>query len=367
MKQNLLRHMVVLVLAMIANTGLLWADGYVEVVHDTIVKNDTVLKVDTIYQNDTIETRDTCLVMTVPPTKTAWQRFTSEWITPTFTNIIAALIFLFITYLVFKPKMEIEPIAIQMLNNRACFIVRNKSCWAKLYSVKAELEYIIYDKEHADYRTAPIDLDIDSSLSVIANDRSKKTYFYVFHTKEAFIRDRQFREVRLRISATNSISNIFSPKEQIFRYTSLDSNNKQTNDILWGAVRADQFVPISEMYNVEEQARAQQIIEFNEKVTRIFLPYGRRSLFLSEAESRVWEEAKAQLQSLTTRRTLYNNFKLRDIAPIVNKINKDFDTLYGYNNENVVITNENRDKREKLFHEMKRDLVIITRYIQENI
>ena len=69
MKQNLLKYGLMMVLAMIASTGLLWADCYVEVVHDTCY----IEKVDSLHLNLSVEQAvNACCESETPEESVCW-------------------------------------------------------------------------------------------------------------------------------------------------------------------------------------------------------------------------------------------------------------------------------------------------------
>ena len=366
MKQNLLKYGLVMVLAIIASTGLLWADCYVEVFHDTIVKVDTVHQIDTLHHTDTVVVTNTCYMSTPQQTNYTTRSFWYDFMLPLLVGIFGAFITLVLTYLFLRPNFEIYPIAAQALNNRVWFVVKNKSPCAKLYNIKAELAYSRYNEKRNDTELIPIDLDEDNSISILSARNDNDDSFYVFHTKEAFVRDERYNQVRLRVSATNTISNIFDAKDRIFNYTAIRNLNSKVDDIRWGTLNKDIFVPVELMYNEEQLNLAKQIIKFNEKVMRVFVPQRNKETFIKEKI--IWDVAEERLESIRPGNDLYVKFRrLSEIVPSINKINDDFVKLKEIYTKNTTFKHETIDKRDKLVAEMKRDLVLISGYMQRSL
>ena len=289
MKQNLLKYVLMIVLAMIASIGLLWADCYREYINDTVLieKTDTVFKTDTITRVETI----------VMDADFNGSKFWNVFLLPLFVSVLGTFAALFLTYLLLRPKFEIDSIATQTLNNRVWFVVRNKSWFAKLYSIKAELAYIRYSDVRDDIEIIPIDLDFDDSISILSrNIQSKTDSCYAFHTKEAFVRDVQYNAVRLRVSATNTISNIFDAKDRIFAYSYTNTLESKLDDIRWGELNDNIHIPITQKYTGGKLDFAKRIIVFNEIIMPIFYPYSNQTRV--ERDKEKWDLAKAQLKSL---------------------------------------------------------------------
>lgn len=360
MKQNLLKYGLVMVLAMIASTGFLWADCYVEVIHDT------VLKVDTVCKTDTIIAHDTCFIAEFARDNFNKRSFGYDFLLPLLVSVLGAFAALVLTYILLRPQFEISPIGVQTLNNRVLFVVKNKSLCAKLYNIKAELDYVRYDDQRNDTELIPIDLGSDDSISILSANKDDADSLYIFHTTEAFIRDERYHQVRLRVSATNTISNIFDAKDRLFNYTAINTFDSKVDDIRWGTLDRDIFVPIDILYNEQQKNQAKRIISFNELVMRIFLPQRDKETF--KKEKAVWDSAEEQLKSLKPEAELYKSFaRLRDILPTINSINKDFEELKSIYSQNLTLTHKNIDKRDELVKKMKRDIVLIAKYMQASI
>lgn len=360
MKQNLLKYGVMIVLAMIASTELLWADCHVEIVRDTFVK------VDTVRQIDTIAVHDTCLVVETTLCKPNKRSVGYDFLFSLFVSILGAFMALVLTYLLLRPQFEISPIGVQTLNNRVMFVVKNKSLCAKLYNIKAELDYVRYNDQRNDIELIPIDLDSDNSISILSANNNEANSLYVFHTKEAFVRDERYNQVRLRVSATNTISNIFDAKDRMFYYSAINTLDSRIDDIRWGTLDRDIFVPIEIIYNEQQKNRAKRIILFNEYVMRIFVPRRDKETFIKEQA--IWDAAEEQLKSLKPGAELYKSYtRLRDILPTINSINADFVKLKNIYTKNSTLTHRSVDKRDELVKKMKRDIVLITRYMQASL
>ncbi len=362
MKQNLLKYGFVMVLAVIASTGLLWADQYVEVQRDTVV----MVEKQHIGTTDTIVLHDTCTLAIPQDALTNKRSFGYDFLLPLFVSVLGAFIALVLTYLLLRPRFEISPIGIQTLNNRVLFVVNNKSFFTKLYSIKAELAYIKYDDDLNDIILEYIDLDMDNMISVLGNKRFENESYYVFHTKSAFIRDDRYEQVRLRVSATNTISNIFDAKDAYFSYSFTNSYNALDDDIRWGKLDGNIFVGIDRIYDGEKLEMAKRIITFNENVTRILSPYCNKEEV--EDNKNVWEMAKKEFKSLKPFGTLNRQFsKLNQIRPTINQLNDDYDKLLALYTKYAVLTHQDKDEKEKLVVQMKREVVRVALYMQKSI
>ena len=351
-----------MVLALIASTGLLWAGPYDPSIDMIPYEKETV------YVHDTLKVHDTVYVekkVEKAIEEKSPQEGGLSFLLSILASIIAAGGVLILTYLLLRPKFEIYPIAAQDLNNRLWFIVKNTSHFAKLNSIKVELSYIDYDDIRNDTAITAIELSQDSELSVMNTANSGNDSFYAFHTEEAFIRDNQHDQIRLRVSSTNTISNIFDAKERVFTYSTIDTYTAK-DDVRWGKFDGDIFVGIDTMYKDDELKKAKLLIQFNEKVANIFSPYQYKEDVIQDAA--IWAAAKDSLQRIMKGGDLYKMFeKLKIIEPTINKINKDFDELYKLYTWNTYLTHVNKDKKDILIKEMKREFTRISQFMKASI
>ena len=362
MKQNLLRHIFVLVLAIIASTGLSWAGGYDPSIDIIPAEKETVY----VYNTQTIH--DTVYVEKIVE-KVVEEKSNQEggwgFLLSILASVIAAGGALILTYLLLRPKFEIYPIAAQDLNNRLWFIVKNTSHFAKLYSIKVELSYIDFDDVRNDTAITAIELPQDRELSVMETANSGNDSFYAFHTEEAFIRDNQHDQIRLRVSSTNTISNIFDAKERVFTYATVNTYDAK-DDVRWGKFDGNIFVGVDAMYKDDELEKAKVLIQFNEKVAKIFSPYQYKEDVIQDKA--IWAAAKDSLQQIKKGGDLYKMFDdLKVIEPTINKINKDFEKLYKLYTMNTYLTHANKDKKDILIKEMNREFTRISQFMKNSI
>lgn len=356
MRHNLLKYWLVIVLAMVASTDLLLADCYKEVVRDTII----VVEKQYIGTTDTIVLHDTCTLL-IPQSTSAnehscWYNF---WL-PLVVSILGAFGALYLTYLFLRPKFEIDPIAARSLNNELWFMVRNKSIFAKLYSIKAELSYVKYNEEKQDFEYQNIELDRDDEISIMYREHDchapKEETFYVFHTKYAFFEEPDM-DLRLRVSATNTISNIYDAVDQKFTYE---------NNVKWGEFIGGNFVSVEEIFLDEELRREVELIESVNEVLAIFLrKFKDKYEFIAHSEA--WQNATNLLRELKTNKYNTTLVGLTFVKPTITETLREVEELRTLYEGRVVYSARLCDKRNEHIDIIKRDIVQIAQYMNESI
>ena len=185
-------------------------------------------------------------------------------------NVVGAFAALFITYIMLKPKFSINTISAHSLNNQIHIVVLNKSWFAKLFAVHVELSYQAMSPLVDDEVLSPIELDSEANVSVLANKLSEDgvNKYFVFHTPECFYK--QWKKLKCRVSATNTISNVVDIKDFYIEY----------DNVRWGEYIGDSFYSVDDLYLPAEHYKVSRLITFNELVSKILRP---RSSMTNEA------------------------------------------------------------------------------------
>ena len=355
MKNSLLKYMLIL-LAGFASIELLWADAYVEEISDTIIVSDTLY----INTTDTIVLHDTCTIELPTSISPAAFNFWREFLLPLIVSILGAFGALYLVYVFLRPKYEICPIAAQSLNNRVWFLVRNSSCCAKLYSIKAELSYFHFNEEKQDVIYEIIDMDKDDNISILYPDSNKKAKkedkYYLFHTRFAFYKNPDFDGVRLRVSATNTISNIFDATDRTFTYN---------DDIKWGEFIGGAFAAVEDTYDGEDLKNAKQLEKINDALSVLFRRYKDKEEFKAYHEQ--WENAVNMLNDLKTDEYSDPFYTLTIIKPTITETSRVVEVLSKIYNNSVVYSAIVCDKRDKYIHLIIRNIVQISQYMKESL
>lgn len=180
-------------------------------------------------------------------------------------NVIGAFLALVLTYALLKPNFELSQIIARSLNNRIWILVQNNSLIAKLYSLHVELFYCGKYSKVNDEALSEITLDSNSIVTLLSNRLGSNmgqqyNRFFVFHSTNCYYK--WLNQVKCRISATNTISNIVDIKDF---YISAD-------DVRWGEYIGNKFYSVLDLYQDTEQERVKKLIAFNETICKVLRP-----------------------------------------------------------------------------------------------
>lgn len=270
-------------------------------------------------------------------------------------NIAGGLVGLFCIYVLLRPKFKLDPVLAITPNNRLRVRVSNSFFFIKLYNIKVELFYYKYEETLKDEEQIPINMDKDSTLSILyGRYKGEVQSSYVFHTKDGIIKEySDFTGILCRVTATHAISNITSSRD----YKFLFDNDKE---IVYGNFIGTEFVP-------EVNNKSMEMIQkYNEihKISNVILKSTIEFKDISKAREST-KESLTQALDLVNMQSVFS--RLSEItSTLMSMINnlRDLSTLY---NSEPYITPEIRDKRKPLLERINRNMVFIARQMQYSI
>lgn len=276
-------------------------------------------------------------------------------------NIAGGLVGLFCIYILLRPHFKLDPVLAVSPNNRLLVKVSNSFLLTKLYNIKVEMFYYAYNEDVDDEVQLPINMDTDSTLSILyGRYKGKAQSSYVFHTKDGFIRDYSgFEGVLCRVTATHAISNITSSRDYKFPF-----ENKYVIDrgIVYGSFVGTEFVP--EVINKSNQMiqKYNKIHDVSKIILKASIEYTDTKLL--EARESV-KEALSAVLDLDNMQSDYS--RLSEITGTRMSMINDLRELSALYNSELHITPELRDKRKPIIERINRNMVFVARQMQYSI
>lgn len=272
-------------------------------------------------------------------------------------NLLGAFGALGLTYWLLRPKFEVYPIIARTLDNRIWILVKNKSWIAKLYSVKLELAYahLASGTASQDEIIDSLHLDCDMGITSLSqkmawSDIEKSNKFFVFHSKLGFYP--QWKRLKYRISATNTISNIVDIQEEYLDY----------GNVKWGEFKKDQFVSVEDLYTTKDQDKVNAIIKFISETCKILRP---RKVKTTEVVKKL-EDVSAFIK------TFPNNYNtdfscLIEISNIVDSFKNHIIKLIDLYNASKVLPPTKLAYRNKLIMIIDQELYTISSQMEKSL
>ncbi len=267
-----------------------------------------------------------------------------------FINIAGAFIALYLIYILLRPRFEVCSTIARSLNNRICVKVKNKSIIAKLYSVKVELFYCGKNEQVNDEVLNKLPLDSDSQVTLLTHKFSSNPQYnryYIFQSDKCFYK--QWNQLKCRVSATNTISNIVDIQDEYIKY----------DTVQWGEYNGDSFYSVEQLYAYKERQRIRKLIVFNETISPVLRP---RSKKITGTDN-VYKTAISFLSTLTQE---YNDFQhLKEVEPVIEDMKIHIAKL-----QNLLIQDLrpiHKERRNALLHKIDKELRCISTHMENSL
>lgn len=267
-----------------------------------------------------------------------------------FINVAGAFIALCLIYLLLRPQFEINPIVARSLNNHISVMAKNKSPFAKLYSTKVELFYCGKSTQVNDEVLDRIPLDSDSQVTLISHKFSRDSQYnryYIFQSANCFYK--QWAQLKCRISATNTISNIVDIQDIYIAYDSVQ----------WGEYMGDTFYEVDQLYAYRERQRVRKLITFNETISPVLRSRSKKIL----GGDNIYNTA---ITFLNTLKREYNDFPcLKEVELVIEDMKTHITKLQNLLMQDLRPIHEER--RDTLLHKIDKELKCISTHMEKSL
>ena len=270
-------------------------------------------------------------------------------------NIAGAFLALLLTYLLLRPNFEVAPIIARSLNNHICIVVKNESLFAKLYSIKFELAYCGTTEANDDEYLNNIALDSNSQVTLLTNQLGHKPIdrfnrYFIFKSVNGFYK--QWAQLKWRISATNTISNIVDVRDKYIYYDAIQ----------WGEYVGDKFYNVQELYPYSERQRVSKIIEFNETISKVLRPCAKKR----NSTDAIYQSALNMLDTFI--KDYSKEFpNIREVRPVADDLILHIQKLKNLLNQNEVLRPIYKERRNKLLQNIDKEFECISTHMENSL
>lgn len=221
-------------------------------------------------------------------------------------SLIASFVGLFLIFIALRPRLSISDKLVQANNGLLRVAITNKYLFMKLVDIQVEMDFMRWDDRLFGYRTRSIPMN-KSNISVIYGlfGGSSKSC-YIVHSKSGFVWNKDYDEIRCRVSATNRVSGLKHVFEK--RYTK--------NQIQRGAFVGRQFIaeeyryemPDSKIWSIDIETRCHKLWNLSETILSTIVPI-----------KLIQEDMDAVKKGINTSKQLLEDNELRTLFPCLGK------------------------------------------------